>query len=30
MSTEYIPKRDEVFSDWVQNLYTYALSNYTS
>jgi hypothetical protein len=28
MSTDYIPKRDEVFRDCAQNLYTYALSKY--
>lgn len=28
MSTDYIPKRDEVFRDWTQNLYTYVLSKY--
>jgi hypothetical protein len=28
MSTDYIPKKDEVFRDWAQNLYTYVLSKY--
>jgi hypothetical protein len=30
MSTDYIPKRDEVFRDWARNLYTYALSKYST